>query len=82
MYDRARESSSAAADSACPVPEEYRGNLGVYNVYNTKIDAAQPSTSSDGDRKNERRGIASWFGLCEKRHAGPNLQTPVELKWL
>ena len=63
MYDRARESSSAAADSACPVPEEYRGNLGVYNVYNTKIDAAQPSTSSDGDRKNERRGIASWFGF-------------------
>ena len=63
-YDRAREDSNAGAsssESSCPVPEEYRGNLGVYNVYNTRIDDAGGSSAGTNEVKTTTR--RSWFGF-------------------
>ena len=60
----AREAAKNASDSACPVPEEYRGNLGTYNVYNTKIDPAPSTSGSSADASNGKtRGRSGWFGF-------------------
>jgi cytochrome c heme-lyase len=63
-YERARATETSSSDSSCPVPEEYRGNLGVYNVYNTKIDdasASSPASPSSSAGKTSKR--TSWFGF-------------------
>ena len=47
------------------MPEEYRGNLGVYNVYNTRIDgggdgaAAAAGQQQQQQQQQQKRG---WFG--------------------
>ena len=65
-----REAAAASGDQldgTCPVPEEYRGNLGVYNVYNTRIDGnndgAGGATQQAGGEPQRRRGwFGGWFG--------------------
>lgn len=65
-----REASAASGDpvdGSCPVPEEYRGNLGVYNVYNTRIDggdaaAAQAGGEDVATAKQKRGWFGGWFG--------------------
>lgn len=65
-----REAATVSVDSvdgSCPVPEEYRGNLGVYNVYNTRIDggdAAAAKAGGDGaaTTKQKRGWFGGWFG--------------------
>lgn len=65
-----REASAASGDSvdgSCPVPEEYRGNLGVYNVYNTRIDGGDAAAAQAGGEgaatATQKRGwFGGWFG--------------------
>ncbi|OUS45414.1 Holocytochrome c synthase/heme-lyase [Ostreococcus tauri] len=56
-YERARSSENTDT-STCPVPEEYRGNLGTYNVYNTKVSDRAGSAPSKAQEKK-----SSWFGF-------------------
>ena len=54
----------------CPVPEEYRGRHGVFNVYNQRIDdPVSPSLSSATSAEGPGGSSAStraggWFGCC------------------
>lgn len=60
----AQRASASQPESSCPVPEEYRGNLGVYNVYNTKIPA--PSSEGASAQKASAEPVKtrrSWFGF-------------------
>jgi cytochrome c heme-lyase len=64
-YEAARNASSNAESSSCPVPEEYRGNLGVYNVYNTKIATPTSGDAAGGgaEAPNAKPARRSWFGF-------------------
>ena len=53
-------------DGECPVPEEYRGRHGIFDVYNRRIDgssssapASSSSSSASSDTGSQRKG---WFG--------------------
>ena len=49
------------ADASCPVPEEYRGVHGVFNVYNQKIDPRNnmPVAASQSMAPGQRRKIST-----------------------
>lgn len=49
----------AYSASDCPVPEEYRGRHGIFNVYNTKIDPRNnmPTVASQGLAPGQKRAI-------------------------
>jgi hypothetical protein len=51
--------NTAASQSDCPVPEEYRGKHGIFNVYNTKIDSRNnmPATARQDMAPGQRTKI-------------------------
>ena len=58
----ARSPSDAAAPSSggdCPVPEEYRGRHGIFNVYNQRIDATADANA--GASSTPSPSNAGWF---------------------
>ena len=58
---RARGGANPMADASCPVPEEYRGVHGVFNVYNQKIDPRNnmPVAASQSMAPGQRRKIST-----------------------
>ena len=62
---QAKGNGGVAVESDCPVPEEYRGNLGVYNVYNTRVDgegAGGGAGVTSATKPSNRGWFGGWFG--------------------